>query len=326
MGFYAGEHERAEAQALVDAARAVFQELGDELGLAYCEHQQAGISWAALRAEETREATRRGIEHAERAGAEHLLLELSGWEITPLVPGPVPVDEALRITDAALERSVGRLLLEARLWTGRGRLLAMRGDFEAARELVQAGIGRALDAGLLVDGTAATALAMGFVEDHAGDLAAAERVTRESAAELEQLGDRAFLPTVAVMLATLLVRRGADDEAEHWCRVARETSAPDDLVNFAYADVLDGLLLARRGDPVEGELLVRRGVELTERTDFYKERGYAQEVLAETLALAGKQDEAREAAECAVAIYEAKGDRPFAARARRQLESLTVSV
>ena len=52
----------------------------------------------------------------------------------------------------------------------------------------------------------------------------------------------------------------------------------------------------------------------------------ARRLLAHTLALAGKKDEAREAAERAVAIFEGKGDVPFAARARRLLDEVAVSV
>ena len=55
-------------------------------------------------------------------------------------------------------------------------------------------------------------------------------------------------------------------------------------------------------------------------------RGRGHELLAHTLMLAGKKDEAREAAERAVAIFEAKGDVPFAARARRLLDEVAVSV
>ena len=323
--FYAGEHERDETQARIDGARAALLELGDELGLAYCELLQAGISWTALRAEETRAAARRGVEHAGRAGVEYVLMELSGWEITPLVGGPVPVDEALRLADAALERASGRLLLEARISSVRGRLLAMCGDAERGRELVHAGVQTARDAGLLVD-AAAGSLAIVFVEIHAGDLEAAERAARAGAAELEQMADRAYLPTVALMLAKVLVLRGAYVEAAEWCEVGRTLSAPDDVVNFAYADLLEGFLLAQRGEQRDGEVLIRRGIDLCETTDFYDERGYAQELLAQALALAGRNDEAREAANRALATYEAKGDQPLAARARQLVGEIALSV
>jgi hypothetical protein len=127
-------------------------------------------------------------------------------------------------------------------------------------------------------------------------------------------------------MAVSLVLAGRAEEAEPLCRTGREVSAPDDLVNHAYADVVDGHLLALRGEVEEGERILRRGVETCERTDFYELRGHAHEILALTMALVGRADEAREAAEGALAIFEAKGDEPAATRARALLESVSVSV
>ena len=325
INFYAGQYERDETQARIDAARMVLVEFEDELGLAYAELVQAGMSWAGLRAEETRSAATRGTAHAGRARAEHLVLELSGWQITPLVHGPIHVEEALQLADAALEGAAGSPLLEARLWSIRGRLLSICGDADGGRELVRAGVQTARDAGLLVD-AAAGALARNFVELHAGDLEAAAQAARDGAEELERLGDRGYRSTMLLMLANVLVMQGAYEEAGRWCGVARAMSAPDDLVNFANADLLEGFLLTLHGDQLEGERIVRRGVELCERTDFYFERGRAQELLAQTLAVVGRKEEAREAAERAVAIFAAKGDQPLAALARRLVEEVAVSV
>jgi class 3 adenylate cyclase len=325
LDLFAGGYEREQTQAVVQSARAVFEELGDDRGLAYCWFQEAAISWAELQAEETRAAASAGLPHATRAGVAHLVADLNGWEFTPLVFGPVHVDEALRLVDAGLERTSGRMLLESRLLSARGRLLAMRGDVDTGRELVRIAVQRARDAGLQLD-AAAAALALIFIEEHAGDLEALRRVGYEGVAELEELGDRVYLPTIALTMAVSLVLAGRAEEAEPLCRTGREVSAPDDLVNHAYADVVDGHLLALRGEVEEGERILRRGVETCERTDFYELRGHAHEILALTMALVGRADEAREAAEGALAIFEAKGDEPAATRARALLESVSVSV
>ncbi len=208
IDLYAGTHDRQATQARIDAARSAFLELGEELGLAYCELLQAGISWTALRAEETRAAAHRGLAHAAAAGADHLLHELDGWEFPPLVFGPLHVEEGLRLTEDALERAKGKLLFEARLWSTHGRLLAMCGEADRGRELVRAGLDRAREAGLLVD-AAAGSMAAAFVELHAGDLEAAERLAREGLPELERLGDRAHHPTLALMLAERARSSGA---------------------------------------------------------------------------------------------------------------------
>ena len=93
-------------------------------------------------------------------------------------------------------------------------------------------------------------------------------------------------------------------------------------MNVSGLDALESCLLPRRGELAEAERLARCGVEVAETTDFYEVRGFAFECLAETLALAGKQDEAVSSLERATEVYEEKGDVVFAARAREKLGSL----
>ena len=75
-------------------------------------------------------------------------------------------------------------------------------------------------------------------------------------------------------------------------------------------NALEGFLAARRGELAEGERLSRRAVEVAATIDMYEHKARAYEWHARTLAIVGKPAEAREAAEVALAIYEAKGDLP----------------
>ena len=100
----------------------------------------------------------------------------------------------------------------------------------------------------------------------------------------------------ALLLADVLEQRGRYDEASRLCPVIRETSDPNDLVNFIGVDALEGYLLARDGDVESGERLVRRAVERADETDFYNQKGRAFELLAQTLVLAAKRPEALQAA------------------------------
>jgi class 3 adenylate cyclase/tetratricopeptide (TPR) repeat protein len=322
---YTGRFVRGEAQAHIEAARLLFGELGDYLGLAYTELVDATASWNACRAEETRRAAERGSQHARAAGVEHMAAELAGWEVGPLMYGPVHVDDALALAQDALAAAEGRPLLEARLCSVVGRLLALRGDVDRGRELVHGALATAREAGLASE-AAAGAHATAWVEVRAGDVEGAERAMRAGIEELERLGNRGHLSTALAVLADLLLVQGRWEEVPPLVEASRSTTSPDDLINLGFHALHDGAVRARSGEVADGEALVRRAVELFETTDFYQERGRAQEVLAETLSLAGKSDEARAAAERAVAIFASKGDQPLVARAGRLVAGLTVSV
>ena len=140
----------------------------------------------------------------------------------------------------------------------------MKGEVERARELWSDARQVYVDAGLLM--TAAT-FAQGGAEIafRAGDLHSEEALLRDSLEILEEIGERGFYSTQALMLAECLYRAGADDrEIEELCAKARETTAADDLMNFVWLDMVGGLLHARRGEYEQAEERSRRAVALAE--------------------------------------------------------------
>jgi len=236
-------------QAWREEARSVFEEIGDEYGLAEYWWSASMESWFGLRAEETAEACERALEHLERSGA-------SGSRQARLVraqlrgcyyQGPMPVDEAIERVRALRSGEHG-LLEQAEERATMGRLCAMKGEVERHRELLRGARQAYADAGLL---HTAGGMSMGEaeVEFRAGDFEAEETVLREGLEVLEKIGDRAFYPTVALFLAECLYRGGAEDaEIEELCDKARETTAADDLANLVWLDMIGGLLHARRGE------------------------------------------------------------------------------
>ena len=293
---------------------------GDAFVSAWLEFVTFSISWNALRAEEGRGAIVRGAEQADRAGQSALAGWLRQWEGAALVFGPIPVADALRMTEESrsgdespVERS-GALRRSA-------RMLACQREFEAAREKYRQGVALIRDAGMLRE-TAASAQGEAYIELRAGNLDAAEAALREGAEQLAALGDSGFYSGVLCILAELLAERGADDEALALCKRAREVMSPSDLDPITHADAVEGLLAARRGDHAEGERLARRAVEMLADSDFYEPAGGYRLLLARTLIECGKPDEARVAAAEALAIYEAKGDEPAADWARELLAAI----
>jgi hypothetical protein len=235
--------------------------------------------------------------------------------------GPRHVDEALaaaRLMLAEADGLVDRAVAKRNI----GKLLAMRGEIEAAREQVEGGGDILREAGRLLDAAAGAQMTY-FVERRAGAPDVAEARLREGIAELEHLGNVIYRGSCALMLADLLATRGAYEEAARWCSDVRATLREDDLTDAIGIDSLEGFLAATAGDHHEGERLSSRAVEIAATIDMYDPKARAHEWHARTLAIVGKPQDAREAAATALAIYDEKGDIPASAWARELLDSLS---
>ena len=237
-----------------------------------------------------------------------------------LTYGPAPVEEAMLAAQAMLAEATG-VVGRASAQRTVGKLLAMQGEIEAAREQVTVGNYAQREAGLVVEAAAGAQL-ISFVEIRAGALETAESVLRNGLDELERVGNVSYRGTTALLLADVLACRGAHDEAASWCAVVRETMSEDDLTDVIGVNAIEGFLAATSGAHAEGERLSTRAIEVASTTDMYDQKARAYEWRARTLALVGKPQEAHEAAATALAIYEAKGDVPASTWARELLDSL----
>jgi len=313
-----------ERRALREEARAVLEAAGHDAGLALYWWGVALEAWFALHAAETAVACEQALAHLEKAGDARLADVVRARLLSSYRYGPTPVGEAIERVQALRRREDGALA-EAWSRTVLGLLLAMQGEIERARELVRGGREAFLDAGLFMT-AGGMSMPEAKVEHRAGDFAAEERVLREGLEVLERIGDRSYYPTVALDLGRCLYDQERYDEVGRLCEAARETTGADDLINFVELDRLGGGLLARRGRHEEAEVHVRRAVELAETTDFSEARAWARLMLAETLVLAGRTEEASEEAATGLGHYDAKGDVTGAARARDRLVKLGIEV
>jgi hypothetical protein len=201
----------------------------------------------------------------------------------------------------------------------------MQGEFERARELYAFGRDFYLSAGMDVSAAGVT-MHGAWIEQRAGDIAAWERVLRTGYEEMEALGNRAFFSTIAIYLAQCLFVQSRLDEVRGLCAIGREQSPPDDLINFVYADALEGCLLAREDRHEEAEALLRHALERVETTDFFFARSAIRLFHAETRSRSGETaDAARSAAE-ALALLVDKGDLTGVARAREHIADLGIEL
>ena len=320
LGALTGAGSYEAARPALATAVDTFERLGDERGIALGMLMQGDDEWSNARALAAAEKYRLAIPHAERAGDASIVDDAISTLCAIAAFGPAHIEEAERETTALLELATG-VVAETAVYRTLARLAAIRGDFDEARELIRRGRDPLIDAGLDL-WYAASCLPAAFVEMHAGDFEAVVRIYEDGFARLDALGEHAFASTVVAELGMALLQLGRDDEAEPWFAKARELGPAGDVATMMTADFGEALLRARQGELAEAERLVRSGLKHAESTDFWEFHARGNEALAEVLAASRRNDEAEAALQVALAVYEAKGATPAAARTRELLAQL----
>jgi tetratricopeptide (TPR) repeat protein len=121
---------------------------------------------------------------------------------------------------------------------------------------------------------------------------------------------------LAALLAHALQLQGRHDEALEFSEWSRDAAGADDLVAQVRWRTARAKALAGSGRSAEAESLAREALALARATDFSVTRADTAMDLAEVLYLDGRRAEAIPYLEEALALYEEKGCRVFAARAR----------
>jgi hypothetical protein len=205
-------------------------------------------------------------------------------------------------------------------------LLAIRGEFEAARASVRRAHVFWREAGVLAPDAPDWLAEASVVELVAGDWEAAERALRIQCEHGERPGREPVLATAAAMLSHCLYEQGQDDEAARWA-ARSEQHAP---VHDPNAQVLwrsaRAKLLARGGSHEHAEALACDAVARSERTDGIWGQADAYMDLAEVLAFARRPAERAVVVATALELYERKEHLVGAERARRLLADLRVDL
>jgi class 3 adenylate cyclase/tetratricopeptide (TPR) repeat protein len=300
-----GTHE--EMFPLANRALAELERIGDERGLAQTSAFVADLHFWAGRLSESMTAHRRAVEHAKRASFRSMELYSAASTCGCMAQGLTPARDVIAEVGSMIEEYGDNRLF----WLRMGRILALMyaisGDFDRARRLAADGAAAAREFGM--EGT----LASGSLRDIAsiallaGDVHEAERCLREGAEILLRLGDRGHLDTVAPDLAwVLLSTPGREEEAAAALELAKPI--PDDADAVVRVRATTAVLRAHQGQPAEAEALARDAVERAWRTEYVDLRTLSLEALAKVLILAGRNAEAAEVLERAIAVYEAKGN------------------
>jgi class 3 adenylate cyclase/tetratricopeptide (TPR) repeat protein len=309
-----------EARRVAEAALPVFEELGDEAGLATAWDLLGQVHLMACRYELRAEALARALEHARRAGDEREDGILIGLGTAPYW-GPTPVPECAERCEKLLAEIGGRRpTVEAALLGTLAGLEAMRGSFDDARGLYARQQSMHEDLGRPYSFAAATIMA-GRIEMLAGEPAAAEAELRRGYAILEGMGELGVLSTLAAYLADAVYAQGRYDEAEHLTRVSEEAATSDDIASHVWWRVTRARVLAQRGMNEEAEQIGSEALALAEVTDDLFMRGRALTDLAEVRRLGKAADGSVPLLQEALRLFEAKGDTVSAGRTQADLSA-----
>jgi DNA-binding SARP family transcriptional activator len=316
------ELSTAEMIPLVDRAIRTFEELKDDRRLALALYVRAWVAWIVCRAGEAETAVRRAIDVAERAGDARAVAIGTHLYLGTVLFGPTGVPEGIRRCEEVLTASPDLRQTVAVGSRAAAGLNAMAGRFGEAFELIERDRAILAELGMrIAEGSAAGSY--GHVMMLAGEYEAAEREFVRACELFEEIGDPISYSTWAANLAQALYHQGRFDEAYDATVAAEEAAQADDYHTQVVWRGPRAKVLARRGEHEEAVRLAREGVEIGDQTDFPNFRGDAYLDLGETLVLAGRAGEGREAIETARAIYEAKGNVVSTARAAERLAELT---
>jgi len=114
--------------------------------------------------------------------------------------------------------------------------------------------------------------------------------------------------SVAALLARALYEQGQNDDAARLVATVEEEASKHDLWSQVLFRLTHARLLADAGHEPEAEAKAREALAIVDRTDLLDLRGDVLLDLGDVLRRAGREDEARECSEQALALYERKGD------------------
>jgi class 3 adenylate cyclase/tetratricopeptide (TPR) repeat protein len=309
------------AVAAIQAIAAVLEEAGDSAGVARAWHLLAVIEGTAGRYDRASEAGQRAVRYADDASDARFIARGALDDAYAGLHGTTPVPEMIERCEAYLPLIRGNRTAEAIVLAVLAQLNAMAGRFDEARGLgsrsreVVSDLGPSALAASLSDHTSR-------VELLAGDAQAAERELRRDYDVLAAMNEAYFRSTVAALLARILWALGRHDEAAEFAGISRELADADDVYSQVLWRSVEAKHLARSGSGEAGVALAMEAIDLVDTTVDIELRADTLLDLAETLALAGRENEQGPHIREALALYEKKGDVVLAAVAADRLAAV----
>ncbi|MEN3343360.1 MAG: hypothetical protein V7644_2764 [Actinomycetota bacterium] len=282
----------------------IFGELGDDLGLARAWRRLGLVAHTERRFADAAVACERALTHALASGDEQERARAADSLCTALLFGPAHVDAAAERVEEILASAERNVVLRAHVSTSLAGLVAMRGEFDRARELYREAGGVYDELGLRLPRVGWTEV-VSAIELLAGDPAAAMQALADGYKVLDAGGLDSLRTYYAALLAFVLAEQGETAAAHRFARVCERAEGAADHDTTARLRAAQALLVSERHD---GERLAREAAAAADRTDNLNLRAEVRLTLARVLGDPAEAAEARR-------LFEAKGNVAAAAAA-----------
>jgi tetratricopeptide (TPR) repeat protein len=307
---------------VAERAIAVFDELGDELGLARAWRLSAQAHYLDRRSRACAEASEVALVHARRANDPFEEREIVEWLVIALLLGPAPAPQALARCMDLLDERWEDPLLPAEISGSAAALAAMQGDALEAEALIERARAAMEDAGEWIW---IVTFWFAFVRVWHGDAVAAEDELRPAYDALKRIGETSHFSSIAHALANALYMQGRYEEAEVLTGECKQASRPNDIHSQTLWRSIRAKALARRGELDDARRLGHDAVAFAATSDFLLAHADALSDLGEVYEVAGERQEATRALEGAIELYERKGNVLMANASRARLAVLVAS-
>jgi tetratricopeptide (TPR) repeat protein len=297
----------------------VFEELGDELGLARAWRLVAQAHYLARQAGPSTDASERALGYAVRTGNRFEEREIVEWLVIVLMLGPTPASKAAARFERLLDEATGTSQIQALILAALAHLVTMQGRRAEAGELLERSQTALDDAGEWV--WIAT-FWWGYLHVWHGDPAAAERALRPAYDALKKIGEKSHFNSIAYGLAAVVYLQGRYDEAESLTHECEEACRANDVHSQILWRSVRAKVFARRRAFDDAERLGREAIEFAQASDFLPAHADALADLAEVLDLANRREEAACTLEDAIQLYQLKGNRLAADKTQERLNGL----
>ena len=300
---------------------ATLEPFGDDAGLARAWRLVMAHEFTLGRLNEAAEAADRIVEHASRVGDARLAARIAPAVAYVLVHGPTPAVVGIGRFDELLEGVKGDRKTEAIVMNALAQLRAMNGEFDEARTLYRQAQATLAEVGSGIE-SSSTSIESSRVELLAGDIDAAERELRRDDAALAAIDESYFRSTVAAILANVLWRQGALEEADAYAVLAKQLADEDDVWSQAAWRTAQAKILADHDRGDDAIALAQAAVDLVTPTEDVELRAETLADLGFVLERAGRHEASGPPLREALRLYEQKGDRPSAGLIKRRLAEL----